>query len=128
MSKEFLLECSRNKSIYTNSNTKWSNIINDGIILNQGDQVSLNSAYLNSNGVQEQDTIFLTGNKIQTKVYSNRYNHTNKLFDRSYSYDQYDNKMTIRNQFYKSEDGEYMLNNPFSFFEGGVYKDSGLFG
>lgn len=128
MSKEFLLECSRNKSFNTNSNTKWSNIVNDGLILNEGDQVSLNSAYLNSNGVQEEDTIFLTGNKIQTKVYSNRYNHTNKLFDRSYTYEQYDNKMEIRNQFYKSEDGEYMVNNPFSYFAGGVYKDSDIFG
>lgn len=124
MAKEILLECSRNKGIKTNLNNEWSNIVSDGLILEENDTFALSACYLNSNGVQEENTIFLSGKEIGTKEYKNKYNEENKLFDKTYSYKQNDNKMTMRNQYFKLEDGNYMLNNPFSWFDGGIYKDS----
>tara|TARA_E500000318_G_C3567938_1_gene216537 strand:- start:3110 stop:5683 length:2574 start_codon:yes stop_codon:yes gene_type:complete len=114
MSKEFLIECSRNKAIETNTNnnSEWTNIVSNGLILNPNDQLSLHSAYINSIGVAEPDSVFLSGGKSGNKIYKNKYNTTNKLFDKTITYEQFDNKLTLLNSYFKNGDGNYMFFNP----------------
>tara|TARA_R110000744_G_scaffold189457_1_gene308561 strand:+ start:502 stop:3108 length:2607 start_codon:yes stop_codon:yes gene_type:complete len=118
MSNEYLVECSRAKSKNSNdiNNNNWSNIVSNGLVLNQGDQVELNSAYLHSIGVAEPDSIFLSGRKSGTKIYNNKYNIETKQFDKTLSFEQFDNSFTLLNSYYTSHDSSFNFINPPTYF------------
>jgi len=118
MSKEFLIECSRNKGIEKNdpNNNQWTNIVSNGLILNVNDQVQMSSAYINSIGVAEPDSVFLSSRKSGDKIYKNKYNTTTKKFDKTITYEQFDNKITLLNSYYKNGDGNFCFFNPPTFY------------
>ena len=118
MSKEYLIECSRNKGIEKNdpNNNQWSNIVSNGLILNPNDQVQMTSAYINSIGVAEPDSVFLGGRKSGDKIYKNKYNVDTKKFDKTIIYEQFDNKLRLLNSYYKNGDGNFCFFNPPTFW------------
>ena len=102
-----MIECNRISSIENKSGNNdnyalWTNTTGSGIQINEGDEVSVHSAYINEVGVNS-DTIEFTGKDINNK---NTY---------------FDNKATIKIQFYKSGDGENLLQLPRNFLDDSTY-------
>jgi len=136
----FILEANRvHSSQYTNSsNTSiWTNAVNDGIELNEGDRVQLHSAFVSDLGAEDA-TIEFRGKVIQDEVVLQKTILTQPEANASLNYPNYyglavadnasqtfkqitDNRVLFGTEYYKNANGEYYFTLPLEY--GNIYSD-----
>ena len=88
------------------TNALWRNDCGAGVIVEPGDSIEVNSAYLNCNGAGDGATsISFDGKFIGKKTITGLYSNEDHKWTAVKSYDIYDNKTTIRICYFKNADG-----------------------
>lgn len=99
------LECSREQAMEKSpdNNSMWRNQCGSGVVVNPGDSIEVNSAYINANGAGDGTTsISFDGKFLGNKTYSGIFNPETYKLDKTAIFPTYDNQATIRIQFYKN--------------------------
>lgn len=134
----FILEANRvHSSQYNNSsNTSiWTNAVNDGITIKQGDTIQLHSAFISDLGAEDatiefrgkiiqesltlQKTVYSLGNPNLT--FPNYYGRISAVNTSQTFENIRDNRVLFQTEFYKNANGEYYFTLPLEF--GNIFND-----
>ena len=134
----FILEANRvHSSQYNNSsNTSiWTNAVNDGITIKQGDTIQLHSAFISDLGAEDA-TIEFRGKIIQESLtlqkteysfgnpnltFPNYYGRISAVNTSQTFENIRDNRVLFQTEFYKNANGEYYFTLPLEF--GNIFND-----
>lgn len=120
------LECSRESAMEKSedSNAIWRNQCGSGVVVNPGDSIEVNSAYINANGAGDGITsISFDGKYLGKKTYTGLFNPETFELDGTQTFDTYDNQATIRTQFFKNNNACNCLSLPCPRINSNVFNE-----
>jgi hypothetical protein len=120
------LECSREQAMEKSADNHaiWRNQCGSGVVVNPGDTIEVNSAYINANGAGDGITsISFDGRYIGKKTYSGIFNPETFNLDATQTFDTYDNQATIRIQFFKNNNACNCIHLPCPRINSNVFNE-----